>query len=138
MGKKSDKVFAVIDSGIFNAMILFSCGFSYNELMKHLKSQDCQDWALAIKDDKDTMADGDHWALKRIVKEGKATYTYFYIFFRHQFDFSDHSMVVLAHECLHICQFLLPEFLDRDREVECEAYLHSHLMMQCLNVLRGK
>ena len=54
------------------------------------------------------------------------------------FDFSDWSMCTLAHECLHITQFMLPEILDRNREYECEAYLHTHIMEQALNKLRGK
>ena len=37
---------------------------------------------------------------------------------------------VLAHECLHLCQFHLPDFTNRDEEHEFEAYTHTHLMTQ--------
>jgi len=61
----------------------------------------------------------------------------FYIILTEEFDFSDYAYCKLAHEVLHICQFILPDILNRDREYECEAYLHTHIMMQCLNQIRG-
>ena len=41
---------------------------------------------------------------------------------------SPENMRTLAHECLHVCQEFLPQFLNRDEEVEAEAYFHSYLM----------
>ena len=41
---------------------------------------------------------------------------------------NDHA--ALAHECVHLCQFHLPDFFDRNMEVEFEAYTHTHLMKQ--------
>lgn len=81
MRKKSDKVFSVIDTGIFDSMVLFSCGFSCEELIQELKAQNCEDWVECLKNDSVTLEHGDYWALKRLLKEKKATYTYFYIFF---------------------------------------------------------
>jgi hypothetical protein len=37
-------------------------------------------------------------------------------------------MRTLAHEVLHLCQEFLPNFLNRDEEMEAEAYFHSHVM----------
>lgn len=62
----------------------------------------------------------------------------FYIYIGEEFKFTDYEYCKLAHEVLHICQFLLPDFLDRNREFESEAYLHTHLMEQCLKAIRGK
>lgn len=42
-----------------------------------------------------------------------------------------HHMRTLAHEMLHVCQELLPQFLNRDEEMEAEAYFHSYLMESC-------
>jgi hypothetical protein len=39
-----------------------------------------------------------------------------------------HNMGTLAHETLHLCQEFLPIFLDRNKEMEAEAYFHSHIM----------
>jgi hypothetical protein len=33
---------------------------------------------------------------------------------------------------------MLPDILERDREIEAEAYLHTHLMRNILNTLRGE
>lgn len=41
---------------------------------------------------------------------------------------SPDNMRTLAHECLHVCQEFLPQFLNRDEEMEAEAYFHSYLM----------
>lgn len=38
------------------------------------------------------------------------------------------NMRTLAHETLHLCQEFLPNFLNRDEEMEAEAYFHSHIM----------
>jgi hypothetical protein len=41
------------------------------------------------------------------------------------------NMRTLAHEMLHVCQEFLSQFLDRDEEMEAEAYFHSYLMYSC-------
>jgi hypothetical protein len=41
------------------------------------------------------------------------------------------NMRTLAHEVLHLCQEFLPSFLNRDEEMEAEAYFHSYIMQQC-------
>jgi hypothetical protein len=41
------------------------------------------------------------------------------------------NMRTLAHEMLHVCQEFLPQFLDRNEEMEAEAYFHSYLMYSC-------
>lgn len=37
------------------------------------------------------------------------------------------NMNTLCHEVLHLCQELLPKYLDRNLEKEAEAYFHSHI-----------
>jgi len=52
------------------------------------------------------------------------------------FDFSNtEDMITLAHECLHLCQRMLPIYLDRDQEHEAEAYFHSYLMRECVGII---
>jgi hypothetical protein len=41
------------------------------------------------------------------------------------------NMQTLAHEMLHVCQEFLPDFLNRNDEMEAEAYFHSYLMESC-------
>lgn len=128
-----------LDAGIFPFKVLLSSGYLYDEIIKELKKQKCHQWALGLRDDKAFIEGGKNFAIKRTVahkKHGEATF--FYIIFTESFDFTDWSMCKLAHEVLHICQFMLPLMLDRDREYECEAYLHSHIMEQALKKLRGK
>lgn len=128
-----------LDAGIFPFKIILSSGFTYDEIIKELKKQKCDLWAIGLRDDKSFIEGGKNFAIKRTVthkRHGEATF--FYIIFTEPFDFTDWAMCKLAHEVLHICQFMLPLMLDRDREYECEAYLHSHIMEQALKKLRGK
>lgn len=128
-----------LDAGIFPYKILLSSGFTYDEIIKELKKQKCDMWALGLRDDKGLIGSGKNFALHRTIthpKHGESTF--FYIIFAEPFKFSDWSMCKLAHECLHICQFMLPLMLDRSKEFECEAYLHTHIMEQALKKLRGK
>lgn len=128
-----------LDAGIFPFKILLTSGFTYDEIIKELKKQKCDQWALGLRDDKEFIQSGKNFGMKRTIthpKHGESTF--FYIIFTDIFNFSDYSMCKLAHEVLHICQFMLPMMLDRNREYECEAYLHTHIMEQALQKLRGK
>lgn len=124
-----------LNTGIFPAKVLFSTGFTYDDIIKELKKQKSNEWVEALKNDKSFIDSGKNFALKRESKDGRL---YFFIIFIDTFQFTDYWYCKLAHEILHICQFLLPDLLDRDREYECEAYLHTHLMEQALKALRGK
>jgi len=128
-----------LDAGIFPFKVMLSSGFTYDEIIKELKKQKCDQWALGLRDDKEFIGGGKNFALHRNINHPKnGESTFFYIIFIEPFNFSDWSMCKLAHEVLHICQFMLPLMLDRNREYECEAYLHSHLMEQALKKLRGR
>jgi hypothetical protein len=136
-GKKVVQHMAGIDTGIFPCRILFCHGFSYDEIMGKLKKQKAPDWVAGLADDKALIDGGRCFSLKREVENKQnQKVTLFYIIITRQFDFSDWDMCMLAHEVLHTCQFMLPDILDRDREFECEAYLHTHIMTQCLKILR--
>ena len=55
------------------------------------------------------------------------------------FDFSNtEDIIMLAHECLHLCQRILPIYLERDQEHEAEAYFHGYLMRECLKIILDK
>lgn len=135
------KVLHWLDMGIFPGYVMFSCGFTYSEVMKMLKkNKKATNWALGLSEDKKLIEGGNYFGLKRElenIKTGEKK-KMFYIFVKEDFKFTDYEYCKLAHEILHICQFYLPDLLNRDREIEAEAYLHTHLMMQCLKVLRQK
>lgn len=135
---KSKRILHVMNSGIFPYKILLCAGFTYEEICKELKKQKCHEWVAGISQDKKLIEESPNNAMKRTVKKGKLKATLFYIIFRDTFDFSDWDMIKLAHECLHICQFMLPDILNRNDEYESEAYLHSHLMQQALQKFREK
>lgn len=137
--KKQKQIIRWLNAGIFPCHILFSVGFSYDEIIKHCKKVKANDWETGISLDKQLIDSGTCFGLKRTIeneKTGKHTLL-FYIIITRQFDFSDWDMIMLAHEIVHICQFMLPDILNRDNETEAEAYLHSHIMTQCLKELRS-
>lgn len=124
-----------INMGIYPGYVLFSHGFNYDELMGELHKFEDPNWFLGVSEesDRELIEKGNYFALKRVV-DGRRLY---YIILTDEFKFSDYEYAKLAHECLHICQFHLPDLLDRDQEFESEAYLHTHLMLQCLAAMRN-
>lgn len=130
-----------LNTGIFHGNIMFSVGFSYEEINKNLTKLKAWNWKLGISKDKEFIESGKNFAMKRTIYK-KATNEnnkiLFYVIFTDNFTFNDWHYCKLAHEVLHICQFMLPDFLDRNKEIEAEAYLHTHIMTQCLNSLRKK
>lgn len=121
-----------IDFGIFPGTISFACGMTIEEIKAEYKKQGCDNWTLAIKG----ITLDKHCAGIACQRVSKGIHYYFLILPK-PFHFTDDEMVTLAHECLHLVQFRLNGILDRDREFECEAYLHSHLMTQILKALRS-
>ena len=54
------------------------------------------------------------------------------------FDSSNYEhMITLAHECLHVCQAMLPKYLNRDVEEEAEAYFHSYIMISIVELIKN-
>lgn len=126
-----------LNAGIFPCMIMFSVGYKYDEIITFLKRRKYNDWLAGLSDDKASIDSGKYFSIKRTVKnEKKHEVTLFYIIITRPFYFSDWDMCMLAHEVLHTCQFMLPDILNRDREFECEAYTHTHIMEQCLKIMR--
>lgn len=145
--KVKKKMVRFLDMGTFPGTVLFSAGFTTEEFYAHIeknyktgrwaKQDGSEIWLDGIRGEKAKFATNNYWAAYRRLehpKHGKKNCFYILIF--DEFKFTDEEMIKLAHECLHICQFYLPDVLNRDQEIEAEAYLHSHLMRQCLKELR--
>lgn len=138
--RKVVKKLASLDFGIFPGHVLLCYNLSYDEIIKQLNKKKQHLWAYAIQNDKQ-LFDAPHWAaVSREIKNVKTgeIKKFYYIVIRSEFDYSNYDYCRLAHEILHICQFYLPEVLRRQDEKEAEAYLHTYLMMQCLNVMGKK
>lgn len=136
--KKSKPHIVTLDAGIFPCRVLFTVAVKHEEILARLKKNKSMDWYDCVA------SEGEfyklpYWAGKRVYTNTKTGQERIYFLFHigRPFDFSDWDMVMLAHECLHLCQFMLKDILDRDKEHEAEAYLHSHLMTECLKILRG-
>jgi len=133
------KICEWLNTGIFEANVMFTVGMNHADIMMHLKNKKiARDWSLGISEDEKLIDNNNAWGfgLRRIIFNKANEKTLFYIIIK-RFDFkNDDHYCRLAHEILHICQFLLPDILNRDREFECEAYLHTHLMRQCLKAMR--
>lgn len=136
--KISYKIQYFLNTGIFPATICFNCGFTYDEIISVLKKKKANEWILPIENDKSLIDSGKNFALARTMvntKTGKEV-KFFYIILIDRFKLTDYEMCILAHEILHICQFMLPAILNRNKETECEAYLHTYLMEDILKILR--
>jgi hypothetical protein len=141
--KKKTKVVKAIEwlnFGIFPGFVVFCYNMKYEEIMKEFKKKKALYWSYGITEDQKLIDSGNWLALSREITNQKTGEhkKLFYIIIPKTFDFSDYDYAKLAHEVTHICQFYLPHVLDRNKEYEAEAYLHTHLMMQCTKVIRGK
>lgn len=140
---RSKKILQFIDHGIFHGYTLFIYGMTYEEVVGKLKKiKKSSEWLKCLETSKEHFEKVYNWGscFQRtisVTRGGKVTretrYSFIYV---KSFDFSDDDMCALAHEVVHLCQFVLPDFLDRNKEIEAEAYFHTHIMDQCLKALR--
>lgn len=139
MKPKQLKLIQWLDTGIIWPAVLFTQGFSYTEIHKHfIRKKTPEHWLLALESQKE-MIEGPNWcAMKSTVTRGNEKKICFFLCIKGYFDFSDGDYCALAHEVTHLCQYILPDFCKRDNEIEFEAYMHTHLMTQCLKHIRGK
>lgn len=143
---KSNKIIDWIDFGIFPAHCMVSVGFNFDEMiaeLKDLKAKNYNDvnvWIEGIQDDKKLIDSGANFGIYRVLENTKigTVKRLPYIILTDKFGFTDYEMCKLAHEVLHICQFVMPDFLKVEREYEAVAYTHTHLMEQCLTLMRKK
>lgn len=135
----SNKILSWLNTGIFPATVMFSCGFDYSEMAMHLKKCKGKEWLQAAEYQKAFIESSKWCAMEsHFIDDKGVERKLFIIFIKPLFRFTDDCFIKLSHEVLHICQFLLPSILNRDKEVEAEAYLHTHLMTQILTILRKK
>lgn len=139
--KERHRVVEYLNTGIFPATIIFSLGFTPDELYQHLLKTSDEHWVRGLGYHLENLRpDWDEiWgvALSSSAENKKTKEirkTYFIII--NEFYFSDEAFVKLAHEIVHSCQHILPDLLNRDKEHEAEAYLHTHLMKQILTHIR--
>ena len=129
------KRFGYLDNGIFPGTVLFSCGNSYAEIIEEIRKSKEKYWEKGISTEESFIDNGCSKALHRTIIKGDRKINLYYIILNGWYK-TDYDYVVLAHECLHITQFFLSQVLERDREIEAEAYYHSHIMQQCLDLIR--
>lgn len=135
---KSKCIIHWLDTGIFPATVMFACGFEYEEIISNLKKKKAKVWIEGLVDQKEFIERSNYcYVITTLTskKTGKETIL-FYIIIKEVFKFTDFEYCKLAHEVLHICQYLLPDILNRNKEHEAEAYLHTHLMSSILKELR--
>lgn len=125
-----------IDFNLFPTSVMLSCGFSYEELLQKFGRR-FPTWVKPLADcinEFETCWGFVHsnvW----VDKDGQRK-AHYWLIIKDPFDFTDEAMVNLAHEVLHVVQFVLSDKINRDREIEFEAYFHSYLMTECLKALR--
>jgi hypothetical protein len=103
--------------------------------------KDIPEWIDSLRPYKEHLVDGDDpvdIAIKNygLDIEGKKRKCYFILL--QKFDFTPDCYITLAHETLHITQYVMDELAPNGRESESEAYLQSHLMRQFLKGLERK
>jgi len=126
-----------IDFALFPQSVMLANGYSYEELLAKFGKR-FPTWVKPLEEHKklfDTCWGFVHrhqWTDKNGVKK-----CHYWLIIKDPFDFSDEAMCNLAHEVLHVVQFVLADKINRDDEVEFEAYFHTYLMTECLKALRA-
>lgn len=121
--------------------VLLCCGMRQKELEKHLEKlgEYWSNWLLGIQgeDFGNSEAWGEQYSTT-IYNDKNESRRLNYIFLYDGFNFAkDYDYCALAHEILHLLQFTLPRFgIDMHKETESSAYLHTHVMSECLEALR--
>lgn len=125
-----------IDFHLFPTSVMLSCGYSYQELLSKFGKK-YPTWIKPLDEHQELFetcwgfVHRERWKDKDGVKK-----EHYWLIIANPFDFSDESMCNLAHEVLHVVQFVLSDKINRDDEVEFEAYFHTYLMIECLKALR--
>lgn len=130
----------MINYGSFPGVSYFSCGFTYNELMKMFKKQKLSHYIAALESVK-YLFDEDHTeafvAQRKVGECGNDVFVEF-IILKEKFDFSDTHHATLSHEIIHAVTNTLSDVLDIVKENEAFAYTHSHVLSQCYSLLKKK
>lgn len=113
------------------------------ELEKHFEGlgEEWSNWLLGIQGE--SFGSGEAWGeqyfttIYNNANEGRRLN---YIFLYDGFNFTkDYDYCALAHEIIHLLQFNLPRFgIDMHKETESSAYIHTHVMSECLEALRSQ
>ena len=139
MKPKKLKLIQWLDTGIIWPKIMFSQGMTYQEIHKHFTRTKIRDpWLIALEHNKDIIESPAWCAVRTIVTQKNKKAVCFFICIKGYFDFTDYDYCRLAHEVQHIINYVMPDFCDIIREHEFCAYMHTHIMKQCLNKIRGK
>lgn len=133
----SFKVLSTLNFGSFPGKIMFSAGYTFDEVCEELKKQKCWGWLEAFKDCKNlTEPDVSGFASKKIVTNKGKEFEFCFVFLRDVFNFSDRHHTVLSHEVIHICTHNLSPMFNIVKENEAFAYTHTHILTQCYKVIR--
>lgn len=131
------KIISTLNFGSFPGKIMFSTGYTYDEVCEELKKQKCKEWLMAFTECKYLTGSGvAGFSSKRYLDIKGKEYEYCFLFLRDGFNFSDRHHAVLSHEVIHICSHHLSSMLDIVKENEAFAYTHTHILTQCYSVLR--
>jgi hypothetical protein len=139
---KGKGILTFLNFGIVPGHCMFVCGMDEKQALKRFRKEylSCDDsdvWDKSLSNiiEDESVTTNFYACDATFVKDGRNHRTYF-IFFKEEWGGTDGSYVILAHEVLHVVQFFSAHVFDRTKEIEFEAYLHTHLMSQCLDAIQ--
>jgi len=134
---KPVRVLKFLNNGIYPGHILFSVGYNLKEIHDKLIKMKYTDYAEGIREKTWTPTSvGTAFSVELIDHNTKDECELFYIILK-KFEFTDFDYCILAHEITHMCQFYFKSTcINRNNEIESEAHYHTHLMKQCLQIMR--
>lgn len=125
----------MLNFGSFPGKVLFTVGFTYDEICKALKRQEQTGWLAEFETTKHNF-DTEHCVGFCARRLGKDKCQYYFLHLRDNFNYTEKHHITLSHELIHLCSYHLPDYLDVLKENEAFAYTHSHLMQQCYDVMK--
>lgn len=131
-------LFGTLNFGLWNGHCEFIVGASYEQILSRLKKSPDKEWKGIIESNRQMFENSYALTVKESFEyKNPRRIDEYYLIKLNEFNFKkNYDIATLAHEITHLSQFFLSGILDRNREIEAEAYFHSHIMRQCLDLLR--
>lgn len=123
-------------NGVFWGHTLMCLGFDLDQIKRRLRNS-AGSWLNWIVAESKTVRDHIDSGCAGFVLSGHLRGRKYNLLWIRSWSGSSHDHVVLAHEVVHLCQFVLPDFIDRGREIEAEAYHHTYFMEEFLKLVES-
>lgn len=133
--------YAIIDFGMFKNEVLVALNCNYDQLLQWVTKNADKLYLATVKDEDNALIikNGSGLTVCQTFSHPKHYDQTRYIIWLRSLDMrSNYDISVLFHEITHLSQFFLPKVLDRNKEIEAEAYFVGYVAKQIMDIVRPR